>query len=202
MGTHRPEVSMKSCAHCSKEYSSPAALAMHLRTHAQGCKCPFCGKAFSRPWLLQGHIRTHTGEKPFQCNQCNKAFADKSNLRAHTQTHSNDKPCTCGKCGKSFALKSYLSKHEESSCLKFEKGLRKRSQSPTEEEEGRRSLSPPTSSLSTIPALPELSSVSTSHPPSPSTLPPSSDLSLANLLSSHNILPQSQISQATIQALK
>ena len=172
--THKPEVSLKACAVCAKEYSSAAALAMHLRTHTQGCKCPFCGKSFSRPWLLQGHIRTHTGEKPFSCNQCNKAFADKSNLRAHTQTHSSDKPFSCGKCGKSFALKSYLSKHEESSCLKFEKGFRKRSSSSLEEEE--RSVSPPSSS--------------------------SPDLSLAQLLSSPSLLPHAHISEATLQALK
>ena len=178
--THRPEVCTKSCPHCAKEYSSPAALAMHLRTHTQGCKCPFCGKTFSRPWLLQGHIRTHTGEKPFICGQCNKAFADKSNLRAHTQTHSSDKPFSCGKCGKSFALKSYLSKHEESSCLKFEKGFRKRSASGMEEDE--RSVSPPTMV----------------NPPTSS----SSELSLARLLSAPSLLPHTQISEATLQALK
>ena len=110
----------KNCGVCAKEYTSPAALAMHMRTHTQGCKCPFCGKSFSRPWLLQGHIRTHTGEKPFSCNQCNKSFADKSNLRAHMQTHSEVKPFSCTRCGKKFALKSYLSKHEESSCLRYQ----------------------------------------------------------------------------------
>ena len=112
--------SAKNCTVCNKEYSSPAALSMHMRTHTQGCKCPFCGKSFSRPWLLQGHIRTHTGEKPFACSQCNKSFADKSNLRAHVQTHSEVKPYSCTRCGKKFALKSYLSKHEESSCLKYQ----------------------------------------------------------------------------------
>ena len=110
----------KTCGVCSKEYSSPAALSMHMRTHTAGCKCPFCGKSFSRPWLLQGHIRTHTGEKPFSCNQCSKSFADKSNLRAHMQTHSDVKPFGCSRCGKKFALKSYLTKHEESSCLRLQ----------------------------------------------------------------------------------
>ena len=110
----------KTCGVCSKEYSSPAALSMHMRTHTAGCKCPFCGKSFSRPWLLQGHIRTHTGEKPFSCNQCSKSFADKSNLRAHMQTHSDVKPFGCTRCGKKFALKSYLTKHEESSCLRLQ----------------------------------------------------------------------------------
>jgi len=109
----------QSCAVCNKEYSSPAALSMHMRTHTAGCKCPFCGKSFSRPWLLQGHIRTHTGEKPFSCTQCSKSFADKSNLRAHVQTHSDVKSFGCNRCGKKFALKSYLTKHEESSCLRF-----------------------------------------------------------------------------------
>ena len=111
--------SLQSCTVCNKEYSSPAALNMHMRTHTAGCKCPFCGKSFSRPWLLQGHIRTHTGEKPYSCTQCNKSFADKSNLRAHVQTHSDVKPFSCNRCGKKFALKSYLSKHEESSCLRM-----------------------------------------------------------------------------------
>jgi len=114
--------SVQVCNVCNKEYNSPAALNMHMRTHTAGCKCPFCGKSFSRPWLLQGHIRTHTGEKPYACSQCNKSFADKSNLRAHVQTHSDVKPFGCSRCGKKFALKSYLSKHEESSCLRLVTG--------------------------------------------------------------------------------
>jgi len=172
--SHKPDQAMKNCPHCAKEYTSPAALSMHMRTHTQGCKCPFCGKSFSRPWLLQGHIRTHTGEKPFTCHLCNKAFADKSNLRAHVQTHSSDKPFSCCKCGKSFALKSYLSKHEESSCLKNEKSAPKMMKSEDME----------SSSLS----LPICSA--------------SSELSLTRLLSSPSLLPQSQISEATLQALK
>lgn len=174
--THKPDQAMKNCPHCAKEYTSPAALSMHMRTHTQGCKCPFCGKSFSRPWLLQGHIRTHTGEKPFACHLCSKAFADKSNLRAHVQTHSSDKPFSCGKCGKAFALKSYLSKHEESSCLKNEKPVQKRMKSEDMETE--------------TPSL---------------TLPPcsaSNELSLTRLLASPSLLPQSQISEATLQALK
>jgi len=175
--THKPDQAMKNCPHCAKEYTSPAALAMHMRTHTQGCKCPFCGKSFSRPWLLQGHIRTHTGEKPFSCHLCSKAFADKSNLRAHVQTHSSDKPFSCGKCGKAFALKSYLSKHEESSCLKNEKPVQKRMRSEDMETDS----------------------------PSLASLPPcsaSSELSLTRLLASPSLLPQSQISEATLQALK
>ena len=129
--THRTNQGGKKCANCAREYSSPAALAMHMRTHGAGCECPFCGKSFSRPWLLQGHIRTHTGEKPFSCNICAKSFADKSNLRAHTQTHSADKPFPCSNCGKAFALRSYLSKHEESSCLKNKTRKRRFSSSPS-----------------------------------------------------------------------
>ena len=166
----------QSCTVCNKEYSSPAALNMHMRTHTAGCKCPFCGKSFSRPWLLQGHIRTHTGEKPFTCNLCNKAFADKSNLRAHVQTHSADKPFSCSKCGKCFALKSYLSKHEESSCMKTD-----RERSGSVSKRAKTSSSPLT--------LPTDSSAS-------------SQLSLTRLLSSPSLLPHSQISQATLQALK
>ena len=120
------------CPHCDKEYSTTAALAMHMRTHGTGCGCPYCGKTFSRPWLLQGHIRTHTGEKPFSCNICSKRFADKSNLRAHTQTHSGSKPFSCANCGKAFALKSYLSKHEESSCFKNKAAAARRSKSMSE----------------------------------------------------------------------
>jgi len=174
--THKPDQAMKNCPHCAKEYTSPAALAMHMRTHTQGCKCPFCGKSFSRPWLLQGHIRTHTGEKPFSCHLCNKAFADKSNLRAHVQTHSSDKPFSCGKCGKAFALKSYLSKHEESSCLKNEKPVQKRMKSEDMETDSPSLALPPCSA--------------------------SSELSLTRLLASPSLLPQSQISEATLQALK
>ena len=180
------------CSVCSKEYSSPAALSMHMRTHTAGCKCPFCGKSFSRPWLLQGHIRTHTGEKPFSCHLCNKAFADKSNLRAHVQTHSSDKPFSCAKCGKCFALKSYLSKHEESSCLKTD---RERSHSGSQSQ-AKRSKSESSEAGSGLTGLTGLV---------PRALPAcsaSSELSLTRLLSSPSLLPQSQISQATLQALK
>ena len=179
----------QSCNVCNKEYSSPAALNMHMRTHTAGCKCPFCGKSFSRPWLLQGHIRTHTGEKPFTCNLCNKAFADKSNLRAHVQTHSSDKPFSCSKCGKCFALKSYLSKHEESSCLKTE---RERSNSVSKRP--RTSASPLTLPLASSLASPLASSLGSSSA--------SSQLSLTRLLSSPSLLPHSHISAATLQALK
>ena len=90
------------------------------------------------------------------------------------QTHSDVKPFSCARCGKKFALKSYLSKHEESSCLK------------TERETGsKRSKS-------------ESSEVALGLPPCSA----SSELSLTRLLSSPSLLPQSQISQATLQALK
>ncbi|XP_076111277.1 uncharacterized protein LOC143079679 [Mytilus galloprovincialis] len=126
--THRSSADKKArqCPHCDKVYVSMPAFSMHVRTHNQGCECPYCGKKFSRPWLLQGHIRTHTGEKPFSCPQCSKCFADKSNLRAHVQTHSTEKPYECGRCGKAFALKSYLYKHEESSCMRGQRSVHKR----------------------------------------------------------------------------
>ena len=176
--SHKPDPDMKSCNICHKEYNSPAALNMHMRTHTAGCKCPFCGKSFSRPWLLQGHIRTHTGEKPFSCTLCNKAFADKSNLRAHVQTHSTDKPFSCSKCGKCFALKSYLSKHEESSCMKSD---RERSNSLS-----KKTPKEPTEGATPLPVHSSASS----------------QLSLTRLLTSPSLLPHSQISQATLQALK
>jgi len=104
------------CKECNKEYVSPSALKMHVRTHTLPCKCTVCGKSFSRPWLLQGHMRTHTGEKPYSCSMCFRSFADKSNLRAHLQTHQENKKHCCNICGKKFSRMSILNKHNINGC--------------------------------------------------------------------------------------
>ena len=51
----------KSCPKCGKVYSSKArqAFAFHVQTHIKKFECPVCSKTFSRPWLLKIHLRTH-----------------------------------------------------------------------------------------------------------------------------------------------
>lgn len=46
-------------------------------------KCVCCEKEFPTPFALRMHMRTHTGERPFQCKYCTKAFKTQSQLNVH-----------------------------------------------------------------------------------------------------------------------
>ncbi|KAI8071144.1 uncharacterized protein B0P05DRAFT_443206, partial [Gilbertella persicaria] len=51
--------------------------------------CHHCSKSFSRPSSLRIHIYSHTGEKPFKCHfqGCGRSFSVHSNMRRHLRVH-------------------------------------------------------------------------------------------------------------------
>jgi uncharacterized Zn-finger protein len=60
-----------------------------ITTSTHRYHCQHCSKSFSRPSSLRIHIYSHTGEKPFKCNHqgCGRSFSVHSNMRRHLRVH-------------------------------------------------------------------------------------------------------------------
>lgn len=103
------------CDFCQKQYQSPSALRMHMRSHAgeKPYPCKTCGKSFAVSGNLEKHERTHLGVKDFICQYCHKAFALNETLKIHERIHTGEKRYHCQFCSQSFLYLSTKRNHEQ-----------------------------------------------------------------------------------------
>ncbi len=115
------------CLICSKKFSSPAKMKIHLVVHTgernYECKHKDCGKKFKTKGNLTMHkLSVHLKDKNHECNykDCGKKFSLPSNLKSHILVHTGEKNYECKHkdCNKKFRTKGNLTMHKRSVHLK------------------------------------------------------------------------------------
>ncbi|KAM6454423.1 zinc finger protein Gfi-1 [Liasis olivaceus] len=102
------------CIKCSKDFSTPHGLEVHVRRSHSGTRpfaCEMCGKTFGHAVSLEQHKAVHSQERSFDCKICGKSFKRSSTLSTHLLIHSDTRPYPCQYCGKRFHQKSDMKKH-------------------------------------------------------------------------------------------
>ncbi|CAM4711510.1 zinc finger protein Gfi-1 [Lepidochelys kempii] len=102
------------CIKCSKVFSTPHGLEVHVRRSHSGTRpfaCDMCGKTFGHAVSLEQHKTVHSQERSFDCKICGKSFKRSSTLSTHLLIHSDTRPYPCQYCGKRFHQKSDMKKH-------------------------------------------------------------------------------------------
>ncbi|XP_030630598.1 growth factor independent 1A transcription repressor a [Chanos chanos] len=102
------------CIKCSKVFSTPHGLEVHVRRSHSGTRpfaCEICGKTFGHAVSLEQHKTVHSQERIFNCKICGKSFKRSSTLSTHLLIHSDTRPYPCQFCGKRFHQKSDMKKH-------------------------------------------------------------------------------------------
>uniref|UniRef100_A0A3P9LLT4 Growth factor independent 1A transcription repressor b n=1 Tax=Oryzias latipes TaxID=8090 RepID=A0A3P9LLT4_ORYLA len=102
------------CVKCSKVFSTPHGLEVHVRRSHSGTRpfaCEMCGKTFGHAVSLEQHKAVHSQERSFDCKICGKTFKRSSTLSTHLLIHSDTRPYPCQFCGKRFHQKSDMKKH-------------------------------------------------------------------------------------------
>ncbi|KAM9129278.1 zinc finger protein Gfi-1 isoform 1-T6 [Pangshura tecta] len=102
------------CVKCSKVFSTPHGLEVHVRRSHSGTRpfaCDMCGKTFGHAVSLEQHKSVHSQERSFDCKICGKSFKRSSTLSTHLLIHSDTRPYPCQYCGKRFHQKSDMKKH-------------------------------------------------------------------------------------------
>ncbi|XP_030647106.1 growth factor independent 1A transcription repressor b [Chanos chanos] len=102
------------CIKCSKVFSTPHGLEVHVRRSHSGTRpfaCDICGKTFGHAVSLEQHKAVHSQERSFDCKICGKSFKRSSTLSTHLLIHSDTRPYPCQYCGKRFHQKSDMKKH-------------------------------------------------------------------------------------------
>lgn len=100
------------CKLCSKKFSSPTGLKVHIETiheKVQVYECPECKETFNQKGNMQNHFRrVHQGDeaRKLLCDICNKGFICPSDLRKHVErvhlkVRKNEVMCEV--CGKPFS---------------------------------------------------------------------------------------------------
>ncbi|XP_068600058.1 zinc finger protein Gfi-1-like [Brachionichthys hirsutus] len=102
------------CVKCSKVFSTPHGLEVHVRRSHSGTRpfaCEICNKTFGHAVSLEQHKAVHSQERSFDCKICGKSFKRSSTLSTHLLIHSDTRPYPCQYCGKRFHQKSDMKKH-------------------------------------------------------------------------------------------
>ncbi|XP_051555312.1 zinc finger protein Gfi-1-like [Myxocyprinus asiaticus] len=102
------------CVKCTKVFSTPHGLEVHVRRSHSGTRpyaCEICGKTFGHSVSLEQHKAVHSQERVFSCKICDKSFKRSSTLSTHLFIHSDTRPYPCQYCGKRFHQKSDMKKH-------------------------------------------------------------------------------------------
>ncbi|XP_046806131.1 zinc finger protein 2-like [Lucilia cuprina] len=103
----------RKCVYCERDFPTPFALRMHLRTHTgeRPFQCKYCTKSFKTQSQLNVHHKRHTGQADFICTICNKTFYEQSNLTVHMRSHTGERPHVCTVCNKTFTRVFLLQFH-------------------------------------------------------------------------------------------
>ncbi|CAH0559970.1 unnamed protein product [Brassicogethes aeneus] len=80
-----PEIGKAMCSICGKKVKD---MRKHKLSHTgeRPYKCEVCTKGFTSPYALKIHLRQHTNEKPFICEYCPMAFPQKVSLVTHIKS--------------------------------------------------------------------------------------------------------------------
>uniref|UniRef100_A0A1I8Q337 Protein krueppel n=1 Tax=Stomoxys calcitrans TaxID=35570 RepID=A0A1I8Q337_STOCA len=126
----------KRCNYCERDFQTPFALRMHMRSHTgeRPFPCQYCNKSFKTQSSLSAHTKRHTGQADFVCSVCGKSFYERGNLDVHMRSHTGEKPHSCSMCNKSFTRVFLLELHMRThtgekpySCSFCDKSFRQRS---------------------------------------------------------------------------
>lgn len=85
--TKKEEVKSYSCTICSKNFSNPQALYMHIRKHFT---CDICETECNSQASYDKHVRLHVSTDPlcpYKCHQCKKTFELKESVKQHCLEH-------------------------------------------------------------------------------------------------------------------
>lgn len=111
------------------EFPSPGSQFQAGRVTEDGRSvCFICSKTFSKPSQLRLHINIHYFERPFRCEACAVSFRTKGHLQKHERsvshhnkvsmastfgapTTSNPRPFNCSDCKIAFRIHGHLAKH-------------------------------------------------------------------------------------------
>ncbi|XP_029469218.1 zinc finger protein Gfi-1b [Rhinatrema bivittatum] len=111
---YSPGMEVFHCVKCSKVFSTPHGLEVHVRRSHSGMRpfaCDICEKTFGHAVSLEQHMNIHSQERNFECKMCGKTFKRSSTLSTHLLIHSDTRPYPCQYCGKRFHQKSDMKKH-------------------------------------------------------------------------------------------
>ncbi|CAG9860163.1 unnamed protein product [Phyllotreta striolata] len=87
--------------------------------------CTICSKSFSKPSQLRLHMNIHYLERPFRCDSCSVSFRTKGHLQKHERSASHHnklssspalsssepRPFKCSDCSIAFRIHGHLAKH-------------------------------------------------------------------------------------------